>query len=364
MRVSRRHALARLGIGVVAHAAMPSFVMTIRAEVEGGHGPIRLDRNENAHGPSPKVIATIERAARLVNRYPEAEAELLRREIARLHGIQPDRIVLGSGAGEILRAAIHGLAGPGGTVAAAAPGYDVFQSMVIGAGCHLRSVRLNEEHSHDLAAMLAASDSTTRLVYICNPNNPTGTLTPAADIEWLVANKPAGCIVMIDEAYTHIAGAPFHTDMVAADKDVVILRTFSKIYGMAGLRAGAAIARPDLLKKLGGFSSGMMPITGMAAASASLEAKYVVPERRKLIGDVREDTYSFLEKHNFSYVPGKSNCFMVDVKRPVREVITAMQGEKVYVGRPWPVWPTHMRVTVGLADEMKKFQAALLKVMA
>ena len=94
---------------------------------------------------------------------------------------------------------------------------------------------------------------------------------------------------MIDEAYTHIAGAPFHTDMVAADKDVVVLRTFSKIYGMAGLRAGAAIARPDLLRKLGGFSAGMMPITGMAAASASLEAKYLIPERRKLIGDVRED---------------------------------------------------------------------------
>ena len=138
-------------------------------------------------------------------------------------------------------------------------------------------------YAHDVKAMVAASP-TAGLIYICNPNNPTGTLTPPADIEWLVANKPAGCIVMIDEAYTHIAGAPFHTDLVAADKDVVVLRTFSKIYGMAGLRAGAAIARPDLLKKLAGFSAGMMPITGMAAASASLEAKYVIPERRKLIG--------------------------------------------------------------------------------
>src|SRR5260370_23591415 len=105
-----------------------------------------------------------------------------------------------------------------------------------------------------------------------------------------------------------------------------------------------------------------MSITGMAAASASLEAKYVIRERRKLIGDVREDTYSFLEKHNFSYVPGKSNCFMVDVKRPVREVITALQGEKIYVGRPWSVWPTHMRVTVGLAADMKHVQYAFLKL--
>jgi histidinol-phosphate/aromatic aminotransferase/cobyric acid decarboxylase-like protein len=169
---------------------------------------------------------------------------------------------------------------------------------------------------------------------------------------------------MIDEAYTHFAAAPFHTDMVAADKDVVILRTFSKIYGMAGLRAGAAIARPDLLQKLGGFSAGMMPITGMAAASASLEAKYVIPERRKFIADVREETYSFLDKYNFSYVAGKSNCFMIDVNRPVGEVILALQAEKVYVGRRWPVWPTYMRLTIGLPEEMRRFQEAFRKVMA
>jgi histidinol-phosphate/aromatic aminotransferase/cobyric acid decarboxylase-like protein len=133
---------------------------------------------------------------------------------------------------------------------------------------------------------------------------------------------------------------------------------------MAGLRAGAAIARPDLLGKLGGYSAGMMPITGMAAASASLEAKYVIPERRKYIADVREETYGFLEKNNFSYVPGKSNCFMIDVQRPVGKVIGALQAEKVFVGRVWPVWPTHMRVTVGLREEMKKFQDAFRKAMA
>src|SRR5208283_1565253 len=106
-----------------------------------------------------------------------------------------------------------------------------------------------------------------------NPNNPTGTLTSKSDIEWLVANKPNGAVVMIDEAYTHIAGAPFNSDLVAADKDVIVLRTFSKIYGMAGLRAGAALARPDLLGKVAAFSAGAMPTTAMVAASASLESK-------------------------------------------------------------------------------------------
>src|SRR5208283_1662546 len=144
-----------------------------------------------------------------------------------------------------------------------------------------------------------------------NPNNPTGTLTSKSDIEWLVANKPNGAVVMIDEAYTHIAGAPFNSDLVAADKDVILLRTFSKIYGMAGLRAGAALARPDLLAKLSHRSAGMMPITGMVGATVSLKQKNLVPERRKKIGDVRADVLSFLDQHNFKHTPSASNCFMV-----------------------------------------------------
>lgn len=108
----------------------------------------------------------------------------------------------------------------------------------------------------------------------------------------------------------------------------------------------------------------MLPITGMAAATASLSDPNLVPERRKLIGHVREETFSFLEKNKFSYVPSVSNCFMVDVKQPGGNILVAMRKEKVYIGRVWPAWPNHVRVTVGTADEMKKFQAAFLKVMA
>src|SRR5262249_6354925 len=152
------------------------------------------------------------------------------------------------------------------------------------------------------------------------------TLTSQEDIAWLVENKPKGAIVMIDEAYTHITpSAPFNSPMVAAGKDVIILRTFSKIYGMAGMVAGAAMVRPDLLEKIDHFSqNGMLPITSMAAAQASLVDKNLVPERRKKIGDVRNDTLSFLDKHNFSFIPSVSNCFMVDVKRPGGQVARAM----------------------------------------
>ena len=209
---------------------------------------------------------------------------------------------------------------------------------------------------------MVAASPTPGLFYICNPNNPTGTLTSNADLEWLVANKPKGSVVMIDEAYTHIAGAPFNTDLVAQDKDVVVLRTFSKIYGMAGLRAGAAIARPDLLEKLGGFSHHtMLPITGMAAAYTSLRLPNLIPERRKKIGDVREGHLCIPLQAQLHYVPSVSNCFMIDCKRPGGEVVNAMAKEQVYIGRVWPAWPTYVRVTVGLPEEMKKFQAAFLK---
>jgi histidinol-phosphate/aromatic aminotransferase/cobyric acid decarboxylase-like protein len=211
---------------------------------------------------------------------------------------------------------------------------------------------------------MAAASPDAGLIYVCNPNNPTGSLTPRSDIEWLLENKPKGSVLMVDEAYTHIAGAPFCSDLVAKDKEIILLRTFSKIYGMAGLRAGAALGRPDLLAKILPYSSGALPVTGMAAATASLKSKTVVPERRKIIGAVREDVLSFLDKHNFKYVPSVSNKFMVDVKRPGLEIKDAMEKEKVYIGRVWKSWPTYVRVSIGTQEEMNKFKTAFLKVMA
>jgi histidinol-phosphate/aromatic aminotransferase/cobyric acid decarboxylase-like protein len=242
------------------------------------------------------------------------------------------------------------------------PGYEAGGRAANFIGSPVIKVPLTSTYAHDVKAMAAASP-TAGLIYVCNPNNPTGTLTPKSDIEWLVANKPAGSVVMIDEAYTHISGAPFNSDLVAQGKDVVILRTFSKIYGMAGLRAGAAFARPDLLQKLSGRGATMMPITGMAAATTSLQVKDLVPTRRKLIAQVREDTFEFMDKNKFKYIPSVSNCFMVDTGKPGMEVVMAMRKESVFIGRVWPVWPNSVRVTVGTPDEMQKFQVAFKKVM-
>jgi histidinol-phosphate aminotransferase len=143
-----------------------------------------------------------------------------------------------------------------------------------------------------------------------------------------------------------------------------VLRTFSKIYGMAGFRAGFAMARPDLLGKLRQYGAGMQPILGLTAGTASLKVKNLVPERRALCKQIRESTFEFFEKKNIKYVPSEANFFMMEVGRPHAEFADAMRKEKIIVGREWRSWPTKVRVTVGTQAEMDKFKAAVAKVMA
>jgi histidinol-phosphate/aromatic aminotransferase/cobyric acid decarboxylase-like protein len=144
---------------------------------------------------------------------------------------------------------------------------------------------------------------------------------------------------------------------------VVVLRTFSKVYGMAGIRAGFAMGRPDLLAKMRPFGGGMLPITGLACATASMKAKTLVPERRAINKRVREDTFEFLQKKGVKYVPSETNFFMMEVGRPGEEFAKAMAENKIFIGRVWPAWPTKVRVTVGTQDEMNKFKAAYTRIV-
>jgi histidinol-phosphate aminotransferase len=230
-------------------------------------------------------------------------------------------------------------------------------------GVRVVKVPLTKTYAHDVKAMMAAAPDA-GVFYICNPNNPTGTLTAHSDLEYLVENKPKGSIVLVDEAYIHLCDAPSALDFVKAGKDVVVLRTFSKAYGMAGLRCGFAVARPDLLDKITDRSGwNFMPVTALVAASASLKDASLVPERKRINASVRQGTFQWLDSNGYSYIPSVSNCFLLDVKRPAKQVIDAMAKENVFIGRVWPIMPTCTRITVGTHEEMEKFQAALQKVM-
>jgi histidinol-phosphate/aromatic aminotransferase/cobyric acid decarboxylase-like protein len=242
------------------------------------------------------------------------------------------------------------------------PGYEAGEFAAKYAGAQVIHVPLKAgTYDHDVRAMLAAAPKT-GLFYVCNPNNPTGTLTSRSDIEYLVANKPQGSIVMIDEAYIHFSTkATACTDLASRDKDVVILRTFSKIYGMAGLRAGAAIGRPDLLAKVAQWSAGAMPITAMYGAIASLQAKNVVADRRAYMTGVREETCNWLASRNVEFIPSETNCFMINVKRSGKDFRNDMAHQQIYVGRSWPIWPNWIRVSVGTKEEMAKFRDAFAR---
>jgi histidinol-phosphate aminotransferase len=227
-------------------------------------------------------------------------------------------------------------------------------------------VPLTADYTHDVKAMLAA-DPNAGLYYICTPNNPTGTITPIADIEWLVANKPEGSYVLIDEAYTHFAGVPTASYMATAGKDVIVMRTFSKIFGMAGMRMGYVMARPDLIAKMmrydGGMQSGALPLPSLACATASLTAADLIAGRRKEMQEARGMALDHLKKRGLTVYPTNANMFMIDWKSvPAAKMQAAFRTQSVEIGRSWPIWPTVSRVTVGSMPEMMAFCDALDKV--
>jgi histidinol-phosphate aminotransferase len=242
------------------------------------------------------------------------------------------------------------------------PGYEAGMQAAKLNGAKIIKVPLTASHAHDVKAMVT-SDSNAGVLYICNPNNPTGTTTSRADIEYALANKPKGSILLIDEAYIHFTDATPSLDLVKADKDVIVLRTFSKVYGMAGVRCGLAVGRPDLLEKIQYFGMNSMPIMAVAAATASLQDKDIVQQRRKINTEIRSETFEWLTANNYSFIPSETNCFMLQTNRPGREVMAAMAKQGVYIGRVWPIMPTYVRITVGTNSDMQKFQTAFKQVM-
>lgn len=351
-----------------AGAALPFFNENAMAQLSmiGNLPPdaVKINANENPLGPCKEAAEAIHSVVQKGGRYLYEETFTFANTLADVEGVKPNYVLPFAGSSDPLHRAVLAFTSPQKSFVMGDPGYEAGPRAAEFVGAKVIKVPLTKDFKHDVKAM-AAADPNAGLIYICNPNNPTGTLTPKEDIEWIMANKPAGSILLLDEAYIHIAphGVPA-SYMVAKDKDIVVLRTFSKLYGMAGLRAGAALGRPDLLAKLRPYGAGALPVTGMVGADASLKSKTVVPERRKTIGDNREDVFAFLDKHKFTFVPSESNKFMVDVKRPGNDIVKAMAAEKVYIGRVWPAWPTYVRVSIGTRDEMEKFKTAFLKVMA
>ena len=362
---------AQMTAMLTAGAALPFYGESNLAMAQlSKTGPIppdavKINANENPLGPCPEAIEAISKVIAKGGRYEYELTDTFAKTLADQEGLDTEYVMPFPGSSDPLHRAVLAFTSKEKPFVMSDPGYEAGGRAAQFVGAKVIKVPLTPTHAHDVKAMVkAATERKAGLIYICNPNNPTGTITPRADIEWALANKPEDTILLLDEAYIHLSDEPLCSDLVAMDKDVIILRTFSKLYGMAGLRAGAALGRPDLIGKLKNYGAGALPLTGMVGATASLKVKTLVPERRKIIKDIREDVFSFLEKNKIEFVPSVSNCFMLNAKMPARRLMTAMQKEKIYIGRVWPAWPTHARISIGTKDEMAKFKTALLKVMS
>jgi len=326
-------------------------------------GAVVIDANENPLGPCEAARKAIVDMAAQGGRYSYWLKEEFIKTFAEMESLKPEYLRVFPGSSEPLHYSVLSFTSPAKSYVTADPGYEAGMRAANVSGARTVKTPLTKTYAHDVKAMLAAAPDA-GLFYVCTPNNPTGTLTPHSAIEQLVAAKPKGSVVLVDEAYIHFSDGVSALDLVKADQDVIVLRTFSKIYGMAGIRCGMAIGRPDLLAKLesfGGWSA--MPITALAAATASLRHEHLVPERKQLNAAIRQKTFDWLSSQGYSYTPSQSNCFMLDARRPSKEVIDAMAKRNVYIGRPWPVWPTHVRITVGTQPEMEAFQSAFDAVM-
>jgi histidinol-phosphate aminotransferase len=325
---------------------------------------VLLNSNENPLGPCAAAREAVAGITPQSGRYLDHLTDELVRQFAQSVGITKENVRIYAGSSEPLHYTVMAFTSPTASYVTADPGFESGAHAARNVGARVVNVPLTKTYAHDVKAMLAAAPDA-GVFYICTPNNPTGTLTSHSDIEYLLEHKPKGSIVLVDEAYTHFSDAPSAIDLVQAGKDVIVLRTFSKIYGMAGLRCGFAIARPDLVQKVHNYGGGNpMPVTAVAAATASLKEPNLVAQRKRINTEIRATTFEWLDRNGYFYIPSVSNCFMVDARRPTKDVIAAMAQQKVIVGRAWPSMPTYVRVTVGTREEMERFQAAFQNVMS
>jgi histidinol-phosphate aminotransferase len=357
-----------LGLSAAASAALALRIVTepMLANARVHNAPkdaIRIDANENPLGPCSSGREAATAVIPQGGRYSDWLTDDLVKTLAEVEGLKADQIRVYPGSSEPLHHVVAIFCSAQRSYVTADPGYEAGMFTANAVGAKVVKVPLTKTYAHDVRAMLAAAPDA-GVFYVCTPNNPTGTLTSHSDIEYLVENKPKDSVVLVDEAYIHFCDAPSVMDMVKAGKDVILLRTFSKIYGMAGLRCGAVFARPDLLEKIENYAGwNAMPITAVVAASASLKDAQLVPDRKHINARIRGEVFAWLDRNGYSYIPSEANFFMLDTKRPAKPAIDAMAKQNVYIGRIWPVMPTYSRITIGTAPEMEQFQTAWQKVM-
>jgi histidinol-phosphate aminotransferase len=360
--ISRRKLLARsgllLGATVVGLRAQPADPQKQSAR---SGGMIRLVANENPYGPGPKAREALQAAMDESWKYAFRQEGQLKELIAEREGVKPNRVMVAAGSGEILKIAglLYGRAG--GEVVAATPTFDFLISYAQQLGCTVQDVALDSDMRHDLEAMKNRITGSTQLIYLCNPNNPTGTLVEGSKLRQFIAEVSPQTPVLVDEAYLDLSDRwKEHTAVprVIAEDNVIVTRTFSKLHGMAGLRVGYAIARPDIIRELERFRMSILNLPGLKAATASYQDLDFQEFSRDKIKAGMKITTDVFDELKLPYTPSWGNFILFDTGGSVRDFSNAMRESSIMIGRSFSPYKTWVRVSMGTQDDMRLFANA------
>jgi histidinol-phosphate aminotransferase len=361
MPVSRRLLLATPSLALAARAAAAATPPPAAA------GPVRLIANENPYGPSPRALAAAEAALAEAWQYPLGRDAALKAAIAEREGVAANQVMLGDGSGEILRLAAMAWTAPGRGVVAASPTFTFLQDYARLLGAPVTAVPLDADFRHDLPALEAAVGPATGLVYVCNPNNPTGTRLAGSALRPWVARVAARAPVLVDEAYLDLRDdAADHTcaSAVRAGANVVVTRTFSKLHALAGLRIGYAMGPAEAIARLESLRHTFLNAVGIAAATASYaDLDYQALSRRR-VAESLAIANAALADVGWRHTESCGNFVFFDTGKPVAAFAAAMRAAGFLVGRPFAPYDTWCRVSLGTAPQMEAFAAALRRYAA
>jgi len=364
MAISRRNFFRQIVVGSALSATTWRLDELSQAVSTGrsGYGgePIRLDMNINPYGSSPKVLEVIRANLDLVNRYPDDDYHHLSERIADFHKVKSNEVTLGSGSREVLRMAVDAFLTRGKTLVLASPTFEPMINLARQAGADVKAVPINRRYAHDLEAMLQRVNASTSLVYICNPNNPTGSLTPRKDLEAFLEKLPSTVAVVIDEAYHEYVGPTSDyksfIDHPIDDKRVIVVRTFSKIYGMAGLRLGYAISSAEVSRKLSltQLERGVNIVAARSAAAALDDSEYILFSSRRNANE-RQEYYNQTNARMLRQVDSLTNFVFTKTGRPSSQVIEHFERNGITLGPVVPEMDRYVRVAIGTKENMKEF---------
>ncbi|MBI3475822.1 MAG: histidinol-phosphate aminotransferase family protein [Acidobacteria bacterium] len=367
MAFSRRGFLRTLTAGTVAgslstwsgKALAGVSAITARPERDA-EGFLLLDSNENVYGPSAKVVSAVQESLSRANRYPFREYDALTQDIARSHKVDSNQIVLGCGSTDILRVCAAALLGPGKRVITASPTFEDLAMYSRAIGAEVVTVPLTPTFAHDLDAMLARIDDTVTLVYLCNPNNPTASITPRVDIEGFLSKLPPSVCVLVDEAYHHYVNASARyvsfLDRPVNNERMIVMRTFSKIHGIAGLRLGYAVMDHRLAEKMRTYLTDVdVNCTAVAAGRASLADTESVQLFAKRNRDDRQEFFNQAMARMLKPIDSHTNFVMMDAHQPADDVIAHFLKDKIRIGRHFPPLTHHIRISLGTPSAMNEF---------